>query len=305
MFRPTPAVIGLALCVSPIAAQDVENGAISVARSATVEPAAPQALVLKATADVDGSSILLRDVADLAEDCPWALVDLGPAPLAGHSKTITAPQIELKLERSGFAAEAGAITGAGQVVVTRQARVPSAADLQQALKQMLPFEVAIERLPPRRPLPLGQIGYRLGGSLPNPMPERFILALDVLVDQRVCDQLSLTVRRIDATPELVAGPQVTPVTEVPEVYQSGLAAEPVAARDAMAAERPAAPAWQVKRGDKLTVVAVSGSVRITLMAEARETGTLNDIVQCETRINNERRLLAARLVAPDKAILEF
>lgn len=304
MFRPTPAALGLALCAWPLAAQETDTGAITVARTATAEPApAVQALVLKPAADVDTDSVLLRDVADLPEGCPWALVDLGAAPLPGRSRTITAPQIELRLVRSGFAAEAGPLAGADTVVVTRVARVPSAADIQQALARMLPFEVAIERLPPRHPLPLGPISYRLGGVLPNPLPERFILALDILVDQRVCDQLSLTVRRIAAQPAPDAGPQVTPVTDVPETYVSGLGPAPT--RDAMAAAAPAAPAWLVKRGDKLTVVAVSGSVRITLMAEARETGTLGDIVQCETRVNNERRLLAARLIAPDKAILEF
>jgi len=305
MVRPITAV-GLALWIGSLAAQETETGAISMARSATAEaaPAMPP-LVLKATAAVDGYSVLLRDVADLPADCPWATVELGPAPLPGRSRTITAPQLELRLERSGFAVEAGPVGGADSVVVTRAARLPSAMDIQQALARMLPFEVTIERLPPRHALPLGQVGYRLGGTLPNPLPERFILVLDILVDQQLCEQLSLTVRRVAAPVEPAAGPPVAAMTDVPEAYVSGLAARAAVPRGAIAATPPAAPAWEVKRGDKLTIVAVSGNVRISLLAEAKETGSYGDTVQCETRINNERRLLAARLIAPDKAILEF
>ena len=307
MVRTTPAAMALALFVWPIAAQEAETGAITVARSATAEPAAavPAGIDLKPTAETTGSSILLRDVAELPEDSLLAGVDLGPSPLPGHSRTITADQIELRLERAGFGDEAGTLTGAGSVVVTRQSNVPSPTDIQAAVKAILPFDILIERLPPRHALPVGQVSYRLGSALPNPLPERFMLTLDILVDQRVADQLSLSVRRVAAPPAPAGELQVVAVTDVPETYVSGLAARPAALGPAVTPGLPAAPAWEVKRGDKLSVEAVSGNVRITLMAEARETGTLGDIIQCETRINNERRLLAARLIAPDKAILEF
>ncbi len=94
MIRPLPVALALVLA-APLAAQSADAPAHRT-------PVAT-GLVLKPSAEVTGDSVLLRDVADLPDDCPWAAVEIGPAPLPGRQRTITAPQVELRLGRAGFA----------------------------------------------------------------------------------------------------------------------------------------------------------------------------------------------------------
>ncbi|MBI2298650.1 MAG: flagella basal body P-ring formation protein FlgA [Armatimonadetes bacterium] len=272
-----------------------------------VEPG-PLVLVLTPTAVVDGDQITLADVAKLPEQSPYAGVDLAPSPLPGHTRTLTREQIGLRLERAGYTAAELAITGVDSVVVRRDARRISRADIVAALAALLPVAVTIDRLPPRRSLPLGPLSYRLRGTLIEPLPERFTVGLDVLVGGTVADQINIPVARalppapIPASAPSPAIPVATPTADVtPPAPAPPAAAAAAPARPA----DPPKPAWQVKYGDHLTVVATAGCVRVTLQGEARQAGKCGDLVSIQVTIGKERRTISARLTAPDRAVLEF
>ncbi len=269
--------------------------AFSASREVSVTAAAGELaapIVLVATATVSDETIRLGDVAELPDGSPYAEVVLGPSPLPGHRRQLGRGQVELRLIRAGLA-DPAILSGADSVVVTRVAKTYGAADVRAALATLVSVPVTIERLPPRRPLPVGSVSYRLRGDLPEPLPERFNVPIDVLVNGQVADSLVVAVRL------------AAPPAPVAQTVAARPAATPAAAPTPAAPAAPPAPSWKIKRGDPLTVTAVAGRVRISFQAEARSTGTAGDVIECQALIGNERRTVAARLVAPDRAVMEF
>ncbi|MCC7495233.1 MAG: flagella basal body P-ring formation protein FlgA [Fimbriimonadaceae bacterium] len=288
------------LLAGPLVAQELLE--------APVLPVVPS-IALRATAQVAGEQILCGEVAVVGGLDGLAALALAPAPLPGGSRLLTRDQIEVRLSRAGYRPETFAWSGADSVVVTRLARQVTIAELNTAIATLVPLPLELERLSPRRALPAGALSFRLRAALPEPLPERFNLLLDVLVDGRTADSLTVAVRR----PAPPAAPLATePAPTVPAADPLPAPAIPPApaASSATPAPAPAAPAaprptWQVKRGDQLTVLAISGKVRIGLAAEAREAGGYGDTIQCQALVGQEKRVLAARLVSPDTAVLEF
>lgn len=279
--------LAIAVLVAPGWAQDEPPAA----------PAGPLVAQLLPTAVVSEDNIVFANlVADLTDE-ELAAVAIGPAPLPGLTRTITRDQVELRLARAGYGADRVRLEGVDSVVVRREARRLSRAEIEQALAELVPEPVLIDRLPPRAPLPTGPITYRLRTALPAPLPDLFTVGLDVMVNGQVADRLSIVVRR-PAPP--------TPVTPVTPLAAGAVPAiEPVADATPPPPAPSAEPAWRVKRGDRLTVVLLAGTVKVSVAGEAREDGKPGDTIQVQVVLGGKRKLLAARLTARDQAQVEL
>jgi hypothetical protein len=259
--------------------------------------AEPTRVELKAAATVDGEQVLLRDVATLAADTPMAATALAPAPLPGSRAWLSRDQIELRLERAGYAPRDVTLDGAATVTITRASQTVLPDAVAAALARLLGTPVVIERLAPPGPLPVGQIDWRLRGEVPQPLPERCSLTLEVLVGGKPARSVLVAI----ALPPAPAVPVAPPIPAAAPIATPVALANP----PAPVPVKPAPPAWQVRRGDRLQVTARAGRVSIVLAAEARGQGTLGDVVQAETTIGTSKRTVAVRLTAPDKAVLEW
>ncbi len=288
-------LLGLAAGL-PAAGQDPAAASDPAELPAPAAAPAQPTVLLPATATVFGEQITLGEVAALPADSPLAHVTLAPAPLPGGRRTITRDQIALRLARAGHQPEGVLFQGAESVVVTRLARTLTVAEISAALVDLIPTPVVVDRVPPRRALPTGTVTWRLRTALPDPLPATANVMLDVLVDGRVADSLVIGIRR-----ELPAAAPVAPPAPAPPTTPTA----PVAAAPAPPTPEEPRPTWQVKRGDQLTVVATAGRVSIKVVAEARSPGRLGDVIQVQAQIGQEKRLLAARLIAPDRAVLEL
>ena len=277
------------------------------------DEAAPAVTIVEVapTATVAGDTVRLGDVAALPAEHPLAQVNLVPAPLPGCRRLVTRGEIEVRLAHAGYGSANVVLRGAESVVVQRASRQLTPTDIQTALGKLLAFKVELDRLPPRRPLPLGTLSFRLRGDLPNPLPDQFSINVDVLVDGRVADQLNIGLRLPPAAPVAVAAPVPAAMPARVDAQQPTPqptpqpAAQPAAPAAPAAPPAPAKPAWQVRYGDALTIRASSGRASITLPGVARQTGTLGDVISVEAQVGGQRRTLRVKLTAPDSAVMEL
>lgn len=260
-------------------------------------PAASPAIELLPEAVVAGEQITLGDLADLADDSPLRDIVIAPAPPPGGERTLRRGQVLVGLSRAGYR-DGIELAGADSVIVRRAARELTPADLQPQLAALLDREVSIDRLPPLKPLPSGEVQLRLRGSVGEPIDGRVTVTVDIFVAGRLRDTVTIALFVVEPEPELPPAPARPPVQPGPEPP----AAEPPSPEPE---PEPARPTWRVKRGDKLTVVVSAGRVVVTFLAEARSEGGLGDVVQVQAVIGETKRTYAVRLTAPDKAALEL
>lgn len=275
-------LVSLGLCLAPLWAE-------------------PTDVVLRSEAQVLGTSVLLGEVATLPADSPLAKLDLAPAPLPGSRSWLTADQVQLRLERLGYRGRELRLGGAASVVVTRVGQELRPDVVQAAVSRLLGTPVVIERIPAVGLVPAGQLEFRLRSDVQRPLPPYFTLALDVLVGGQVAARLSVAASLPpEPAPAPLPGPAPLPAVASP----TPAAVVPVAVAPARPADPPV-PAWQVKRGDRLTVLAHCGRVTIVLSGEARGNGGLGDQIQVEAAIGGAKKTFSVRLLAPDRASLEL
>ncbi len=258
-------------------------------------PVGPPVIELLPEAIVAGEQITLADLAELAEDSPLRDIVIAPAPPLGGERTLRRGQVLVGLSRAGYR-DGIELAGADSILVRRAARQLMPADLQPKLAALLDREVSIDRLPPLKPLPEGEVQLRLRGGVGEPVDGRVTVTVDIFVASRLRDTVTIALFVVEPEPELPPEPTRPAAQPGPE---------PPAAEPPAAEPEPARPTWRVKRGDKLTVVASAGRVVVTFLAEARSEGGLGDVVQVQAVIGETKRTYAVRLTAPDKAALEL
>ncbi|MBI5834567.1 MAG: flagella basal body P-ring formation protein FlgA [Armatimonadetes bacterium] len=254
---------------------------------------------LMPTANIAGESVTLGDLGNLPADHPLNGLVIAPAPLPGLRLCLSRDQIELRLLRLGYRSGDVRLTGAGSVVVSRTGQMLRPDLVQAAVTKLIGLPVTVERLPQFGALPLGALDYRLRSDLPNPLPDQFSLTLDVLVAGQVVARPTVSLKLALPAAPVAAVDQTVSVTRPTPTPATGTRPAAPGAPTA-----PTAPAWQVKRGDRVAVTAVSGAVRIVLSGEARGQGTLGDTIAFEVVLGGQKRTVSARIVAPDRAVME-
>ena len=301
----------MAVAAESETSESVAQPSVMVAMLASLgSPTTPEAdaaqmtlVNLTPTANITGDNVTLGDLGKLPAGHPLAGLVIASAPLPGLRLCLTRDQIELRLLRLGYRSADVRLTGADSVVVARTGQQLRADAIAAAVGRIIGLPVTVERMPQIGSLPLGTLDYRLRGDLPNPLPNQFTLTLDVLLAGQVVCRPTVSLKLdMPAAPVAAVDQTLTPTLPTPVAASPAGAAPTAAARPAPAA--PAKPAWQVKRGDRVAVTAISGSVRIVLPGEARGQGTLGDTITFEVVLGGQKRTVSARLVAPDRAVME-
>jgi hypothetical protein len=295
------------------------DGAAILAQLEALGRPTAQVVVLQPAVTVNADWVLLADLAPLPAASRLATVVICPAPLPGLHNFVTRDQVELQLLRAGFKAGEIQVLGAASISLCRAGQSLRLDEVQAAVGKLLGFPVIIDRLPPVGDLPVGPLEYRLRSDIANPPPDCFSVSLEVLAAGQPAGRLTLMAR--PAAPATHLPFSTTPLsttsasaatgatTPPPTTTNSTLAATGAAAPTATAAagvsSTPPQPLWRVRWGDKLTLLAIAGQVRIQIMGEARGTGGLGDTIQVDVELGGQAKSLPARLLAPDRAQLEL
>jgi len=217
---------------------------------------------------IDGTRIHLKDVSDGYDEGELASLDLGPAPPPGNSRLLSRAEVEGQLRAAGDDA--------------RSLRMPAALRVKSAAKRWSPEELR-EALTPRlmAALPLGLTfkAAKLNRALVT-SPSVVIGAAHFPKFPKREGELTLTAT-VDLQQDGVTVVRV-PVTVVVVVTEAATHAA-------------------VSKGARINLVIEHGPARVTALATAlsdTELGALGSF-----RVSSTQRVLRARLLSPDSALV--
>jgi flagellar basal body P-ring formation protein FlgA len=284
---------------------------------AATRPAVPAALItFRDRAEVRDRVIRLRDVAavegdDAALVAALEAVDVGAAPLTGHTRTVSGEYARIRIRQIGVDTKRLEFAGAKLITVTRPDQVLPGAAVEKvacdAVEAANPGVAARATFTPADVrLPLGTVELkpqeaRLAGTTTATVP------VQVFVDGRSEATVTVSFRLLRRAPALVAAHDLLPgallaaddvrVEDRPVVPGPLLLAEtsqavgqqvavPIKAGSALTASM-VKPAVLVKRGARVKLICRGPNFTATTGGEALQNGTLGSVV----RVRNLTSLL--------------
>ncbi len=272
--------------------------------------AAPVAVItFRSQAQVRGRAIRLADVALVESPRPRLVaalgaIEVGVAPLCGHSWTVTADYARVRIRQAGLDPERMLLRGADLITVSRPDQLLPGAALQKAATDAIAAAnpgatVQITFAPGDLHLPVGVVTLspqpaQMAGS------EGGTIAVQVLVDHQEAVVVPLCFRLLRSAPAVVAvrdlpfGTVLTadelrieprPVLPGPLLLSDSSlaigqqAATPIRGGTALTAAM-VKPAILVRRGARVRLICKGSTFIATVTAEALEDGAAGELVRC-------------------------
>ncbi len=288
---------------------------------------------------VSGPRILLGDVAFIdilvpeASSLAAALgrIDLGPAPEAGQTETISRSELEARLKASRLDLTEVVWSLPEELVLTGQGQSLNEKTLAEVLEKYLaetePYRsghYSLERvnfssLPT---LPPGELSYHFEpGSSSNPayLTGTFFFAVDgrQLARSRVTAQVDLSVEAVVAVRDLPKGHilaeedlslTLVPYSQAKDALNDPALAVGATLKNKLRAgeavkERSLGKSLMVRRGEMVSIIAQAGGLKVSASGQARQDGALGETITV-TNLDSKKNI-NARVIGPSTVEVIF
>ncbi|MDR1111691.1 MAG: flagellar basal body P-ring formation chaperone FlgA, partial [Deltaproteobacteria bacterium] len=289
-------------------------------------------VVFPAQNTVAGPRIILGDVANVVADSPAdqpladlvGAVDLGPSPGPGIDLVLRRRQIEQRLSASGAPLSDIRWLIPGEVTLTGEGQATQAEAIRKIILDHLDrsepyisgtYEIlsVTSSTPPA--LPPGQVEYRFSPQ-PSSNPAYLSGTIFFAVDGQEAGRLRVTVQvdlrmpAVVATRDLPRGHVLGEIdlseSQVPYMQAKGALTDIAQAlgqtlktsvrTGAPVRDRDLVTTSMVKKGEVVTIVAQSGSLRITALGLARQDGALGQTISIVNQ--DSKKTISAKVIGP-------
>lgn len=258
---------------------------------------------------VEKDRISLGDISEIsagAESVRLASLSLGYSPNTGATREITREQIVMALSAAGFSIADLVLNAPSRAVIRRFGQVVSAGQVREAVEKTVLTGLSVDKvegritrleIPENIRVPAGKLEVRTSFSnIRNPFA-RFSLPVEIRVDDRLVRTFAAGVEVESFAEVLVAAKDMAVNSRIAEAdvkferrrlvkplpnylfdtarLRGAMLIRNVAAGTVITAETFAA-AIVVKYGDTVSLQAVSGSIKLIIVAEARGSGKIGD-----------------------------